>query len=167
MSLGRAIAQMSDEAHHRVWRGPLIHGIANGNRPVFLCHTHERGRLLLRYTEIFSDADGVSHFRDVEVTMALKDLAPPTPAFHVSEFDSAASVGFLRIPPGWGGGWHPAPSDGYVLVLAGTVQIEVGDGELRQFSPGSVWRHKDVAGQGHDSRVIGDREAILSIVNLS
>ncbi|NIM28971.1 MAG: cupin domain-containing protein [Gammaproteobacteria bacterium] len=118
----------------------------------------------MNYVEIFADENGVSHFRDVEIVLTRGEVAPPALPVALSEFMPATEVGFISIPSGWVGGWHQAPSDGFIFVLSGEVQIEVGDGESRRFPAGSVWLHRDRNGPGHNSSIVSKEDAKLVIV---
>ena len=120
----------------------------------------------MKYTEFHSDADGESHFRDVELEVALADIAPPADPMNASEFRPAKEVGFITLPPGWGGGWHTAPSEGHIFVLSGEMEVEVSDGEIRRFPQGAVWLHKDLTGKGHDTRVVSKEGAVLAMVKM-
>jgi len=55
----------------------------------------------MKYTEMYADAGGETHFRDVEVAMSLIDLAPPSAPMNASEFRAAKEVAFIHLPPGW------------------------------------------------------------------
>jgi hypothetical protein len=57
-------------------------------------------------------------------------FAPPALPVELSAFRAATEVGFISIPSGWLGGWHQPPADGYIFVLSGEIQIEVGNGEV-------------------------------------
>lgn len=120
----------------------------------------------MNYVEIYADGEGVSHFRDVDIELTRGVVAPPALPLDLSAFRTAAEVGFISIPSGWVGGWHQAPSEGFIFVLAGEVQIEVGDGEIRHFPQGSIWLHKDRNGPGHNSSVISPEDAKLAMVTL-
>jgi len=120
----------------------------------------------MKYVEIFSDDNGLSHFRDLEIEFSMGVVAPPALPVGMSEFQTASEVGFLSVPSGWEGGWHQPPTDGYILVLAGELQIEVGDGEVRRFLAGSVWLHKDRKGRGHNTSVVSKEDAKLVMVKL-
>ncbi|UCD70030.1 MAG: cupin domain-containing protein [Betaproteobacteria bacterium] len=121
----------------------------------------------MKYSEMYTDADGETHFRDVEVEFSLVDVAPPAAPMNISDFRSAKEVAFIVNPPGWDGGWHPAPSVGHVFVLQGEMEVEVSDGEIRRFPQGSVWLHRDLTGKGHDSRVVSDDAAVLAMVKMN
>jgi hypothetical protein len=116
------------------------------------------------YVEIYSDKDGVSHFRDMSVEFTLSEVAPPALPFGASDFWTSTEMGFLSVPSGWVGGWHQPPADGFIIVLSGEAQVEVGDGEIRRFPPGSVWRHMDRNGPGHNSSVVSSEDVLLVIV---
>ena len=118
----------------------------------------------MQYIEIFADDEGISHFREVEVELTTGVVAPPALPVDLSPFRAATEVGFISIPSGWVGGWHQPPTDGYIFVLSGEVQIEVGDGEIRRFSQGSTWLHKDRHGRGHNSSVVSSEDAKLAMV---
>ena len=121
----------------------------------------------MKYTEIYSDVSGETHFRDVDVAFSLVDLAPPSAPMNVSEYRAAKEVGFIQLPPGYGGGWHPAPSVGHIFVLAGDLEVEVSDGEIRDFTQGSVWLHRDLTGKGHDTRVVSEDGAVMVMVKMA
>jgi len=118
----------------------------------------------VRYVEIFADDEGISHFRDVEIELTVGDIAPPALPVELSPFRAATEVGFISVPSAWVGGWHQPPTDGYIFVLSGEVQIEVGDGEIRRFPQGSVWLHKDRNGRGHNTSVVSSEDAKLVMV---
>ncbi|MDX2313571.1 MAG: cupin domain-containing protein [Gammaproteobacteria bacterium] len=118
----------------------------------------------MQYVEIYADDEGVSHFRDVAIELAKGEVAPPVLPVELSPFRAATEVGFIAIPSGWVGGWHQPPTEGYIFVLSGEIQIEVGDGEVRRFPQGSVWLHKDRNGPGHNSSVVSSKDAKLVMV---
>lgn len=119
------------------------------------------------YLEIYADNDGVSHFREAEISFGLTaDFAAEARPLGKSHFHDGQS-GFLTVPAGWNSGWHQAPGDGFAILIKGQVEIEVGNGEVRKFSPGDVWRSTDVTGPGHISRNIGGEDAIVHMSNFS
>ncbi len=48
--------------------------------------------------------------------------------------------------------WHPAPRRQWVITLAGTVEIGVGDGASMVFGAGDVFLAEDLTGQGHTAK---------------
>jgi hypothetical protein len=113
------------------------------------------------------DANGVSHFEDVEIGLADGDFAPPAPPMLVSDAIPASQCLFLTLPVGWGGAKHPSPCRQIAFCLAGWLRVEAGDGETREIAGGGIWRMEDVSGSGHTTAVIGDEPVRLAIVQLA
>lgn len=120
----------------------------------------------MKYTRLYADSEGESHFEDVDVAMEETIFAPPAPPLKLSEVLSSSRFSFVSAPPGWSGDWHPAPKRQFMLYLQGEVEAETSDGEVRRFGPGSVTLVEDTSGSGHRSRVVGDRDVILAVVQL-
>jgi len=107
----------------------------------------------LGYVRIYADADGESHFEDVAMPLATKDLAPPMAPVPLSEPLAATRLIHFKAPQTLkGSAWHPAPTRQFMYVLSGTIEITVSDGEMRSFGPGSVLLAEDVTGKGHSGR---------------
>jgi quercetin dioxygenase-like cupin family protein len=45
--------------------------------------------------------------------------------------------------------WHHAPRRQLVVVLSGSVEVEIGDGSKARFGPGDCFVADDLAGRGH------------------
>ena len=120
----------------------------------------------MKYTRLYADADGESHFEDVDIGMNETVFAPPAPPLKLSEFISSSQFSFLSASPGWFGDWHPAPKRQFMLYLQGEIEAEASDGEVRRFGPGSAVLVEDVTGKGHRSRVVGDKDVVLAVVQL-
>ena len=116
------------------------------------------------YVEIYADEDGVSHFAERSLDIADGEVAEGMQPIGRSAVFPATECGFIAAPPGWVGGWHQPPAEGFVFVLAGAWEIETGDGEVRIFGPGSVWLHRDRSGRGHNTRVTGSDDALCVMV---
>jgi hypothetical protein len=125
----------------------------------------ERGATM-KYTRVYADANGESHFEDVPMEFKSVDFAPPAPPLNLTEFSPATQYALLRAPVGWFGDWHPAPSRQVHFYLSGEVEAEVSDGEVRRFGPGSVILVEDTTGRGHTSRAVGTTDVLLAIVQL-
>lgn len=118
------------------------------------------------FTRIYQDSSGASHFADEELPLELVNPGrgiPPTPA---SAPIPSTGLRVFCPPPGGGAGWHPVPARLYNLVLSGEFEIEVSDGEVRRFGPGSVVLGEDTGGQGHRTRVVGDETACFAMIML-
>jgi quercetin dioxygenase-like cupin family protein len=120
----------------------------------------------LCYTRIYPDAEGNSHFSDEEMPFKLVDFAPPSPGISVSDPTRAESVCVISSPAGWYGDWHPAPRRQRMFCLAGELEVQVSDGEIRRFEAGTVVQVEDTTGRGHTSRVVGSGRVYLATVFL-
>ena len=54
--------------------------------------------------------------------------------------------------------WHNAPARQYVVMLEGSVEVQVGDGTRRRFGPGAVLLAEDTTGRGHKSRAVDQQK---------
>ncbi len=124
------------------------------------------GPRTLSCVRIHADSTSSSHYQDYELGLERADLAPSAPPLQVSEFEEAARYGFAAAPAGWTGEWHPAPRRQVALTLAAELDVEVGDGAVRRFGPGSVVLLDDTTGTGHATRVVGSNDALLAFARL-
>ena len=120
----------------------------------------------MKYVRVYADPSGESHVEDVEVPFSPLDDARPIPPIHVSAFTPAAQVAFLRCPPGWHGARHPAHCRQFLFHLAGEMEVEVSDGEVRRRGPGSITLLEATSGKGQAARVVGPEEVLLAIIEL-
>ena len=66
----------------------------------------------------------------------------------------------------WDGAKHPSPRRQVAFCLAGRLRVQAGDGEVREFGAGAIWRMEDVRGSGHTTTVLGEADVRLAIVQL-
>ena len=118
------------------------------------------------YTRLYTDMNGESHFENVEIEFKSVDFAPPALPLDISEFRPAESCSLLRGSEGWYGDWHPAPYRQLHFYLAGEIEAETSDGEVRRFGPGSITLVEDTSGKGHRSRIVGSTDALIAVVKL-
>ena len=121
---------------------------------------------MTKYTRVFTDEDGETHFEDVEIELLPDDFAPPAPALNLSAFKEAKKFGFMNAPTGWFGDWHPTPKRLVFVYISGKIEAKVSDGEVRVFGPGSVTLVEDTTGKGHTSRVVGDQDVFGVVIQL-
>ncbi len=112
------------------------------------------------------DAAGISHFSDLAVPLDPGGFAPPAPPMPISGVEPATGLLYLVLPAGWGGAQHPSPRRQVAFCLSGRLRVEAGDGEVREFGAGAIWRMEDVAGSGHTTTVLGGDDVRLAIVQL-
>ena len=77
---------------------------------------------------------------------------------------TAESIFFRVTAPGHFIDWHTAPRRQYVITLQGEVEIGLGDGSVHRFGAGHVTLADDLTGQGHTTRVVGNRARITATV---
>ena len=68
-----------------------------------------------------------------------------------------ADMTFRSFPDGSFSDWHVAPRLQYVILLAGQMEIGIGDGTKRVLEPGDILQVEDLTGQGHTTRSVGNR----------
>jgi mannose-6-phosphate isomerase-like protein (cupin superfamily) len=120
----------------------------------------------MRYTRMYADAAGETHFGDVAVALAPVDYAPPAPPVQLAAYTDATRFTFVAAPAGWFGDAHPSPRRQLFAFLAGTWEVTMSDGEVRRFRPGDAVLVEDTTGRGHTTRVVGDAEGRALIVHL-
>lgn len=118
---------------------------------------------ILHLTE---DAEGISHFADTAVPLASGGFAPPAPPMPISQVEPATGLLYLVLPAGWSGAQHPSPRRQVAFCLSGRLRVEAGDGAVREFGAGAIWRMEDVTGSGHTTTVLGEENVRLAIVQL-
>ncbi len=122
----------------------------------------------MKYTRLYADSDGISHFEDVKVTQTplagyVSSGAGKAPTMHISSIREAISVAFARFPPGWVADFHPAPRRQLMTCLSGEWETIDGTKQARRFKPGDVLLLEDTSGSGHFTRVLGDNDCVVQI----
>src|SRR5262245_13339633 len=106
----------------------------------------------MRIHNLYEDADGISHFRDIEIEWVEER--------HFSKLSArlpATGIIFRETSGAYDLDWHPAPRRQYIINLDAGVQITASDGESRIIGPGEVVLVEDVSGKGHLSKSVGGK----------
>ncbi len=103
----------------------------------------------MRIHNLYADANGESHFRDIEV-----EWAEETAAGRLSKRLPATGIIFRQVPPTYDLDWHPAPRRQYIINLDAGVQLTASDGEVRTIGAGEVILVEDTTGKGHLSKAL-------------
>jgi hypothetical protein len=116
------------------------------------------------YVRVYADSEGESHFEDVHLpserhsspTGAMEALTVPLAAQEVV-FRKVLTEASDTTP-------HNAPTRLLIIQVNGTVEVEVSDGEIRQFGPGSALLVEDTTGKGHLTRnlSLGARTTLIA-----
>jgi hypothetical protein len=104
------------------------------------------GRSTRMIVRIYTGQDGQTHF---------EDLPQPAEGSHNVALQAGASLVFRRFPADYWSDWHTAPRRQYIFILAGQMEIGIGDGTTRRFGPGDVVLADDLTGKGHTTRSVG------------
>ena len=118
------------------------------------------------YTRIYVDADGNSHFSTEPMSFSLVEFSPDLPPVSATNPMNVGNLVVLSAPAGGIADWHPVPRRQLNIMLAGKVEIEVSDGEVRRFGPGSFILGEDTAGTGHITRVVSDVDTYFAVISL-
>jgi hypothetical protein len=108
-----------------------------------------------RYTRIVATDGGGSRFEDAEFPLSLQTVADGVPPMFVGGMASGGGVVFLRSDT-FDSQPHPAPRKQWVVMLRGTIEVQVSDGARRRFAPGDLVLVTDTSGRGHTTFAIGD-----------
>jgi hypothetical protein len=103
----------------------------------------------MRVHNLYVDAQGETHFRDIEI-----EWAENTPAGKLSKRLPAAGIIFREVQPDYDLDWHPAPRRQYIINLDAGVKITASDGEARIIGAGEVILVEDISGKGHLSQAV-------------
>jgi hypothetical protein len=103
----------------------------------------------MRVHNLYADANGQSHFRDIEI-----EWAEQTNAGKLSTRLPASGIIFREVQPDYDLDWHPAPRRQYIINLDAGVKITASDGEARIIKAGEVILVEDTSGKGHLSQAV-------------
>jgi hypothetical protein len=106
----------------------------------------------MRIHNLYVDANGETHFRDIEVEWVeernFSKLSARLPATGIIFRETSADYDL---------DWHPAPRRQYIINLDGGVKITASDGESRIIGAGEVLLVEDTSGKGHLSKSVGGK----------
>jgi hypothetical protein len=103
----------------------------------------------MRIHNLYCDANGESHWRDVDVEWVeernFSKLSARLPA---------TGIIFRETEGSYDLDWHTAPRRQYIINLDAGVRITASDGEVRVIGAGEVFLVEDTTGKGHLSQAI-------------
>ena len=120
----------------------------------------------MKYTKIYSNDKGETHFKDINIELKSVEYAPPAPPLLLSKFFPANQYAFTLFKSGWYGDWHPTPLRQIFFLLSGTLESTVSDGETRVFGSGSIVLVEDTTGKGHITKVVGTEDVKAVLIQL-
>jgi len=106
----------------------------------------------MRIHNLYCDANGESHWRDIEVQWVedhnFSKLSARLPA---------NGIIFRETSGDYDLSWHPAPRRQYIINLDAGAQLTASDGETRTIGAGEVVLVEDITGKGHLSKSVGGK----------
>ena len=106
----------------------------------------------MRIHNLYTDTDGESHFRDIEI-----EWAEERNFSKYSAMLPATGIIFRETSGDYDLDWHPAPRRQYIINLDAGVEITASDGESRVIGAGEVILVEDTTGKGHLSKSVGGK----------
>jgi len=103
----------------------------------------------MRIHNLYADANGETHFRDVAVEWVEEGRAGK-----LSRRLPATGIIFRETAAEYDLDWHPAPRRQYIINLDAGVRITASDGESRIIGAGEVLLVEDTTGKGHLSKAV-------------
>ena len=121
----------------------------------------------MRYTRLFADETGESHFDDIQIECTPTDYVQLAAPLDFSATLAASQVAFMRTPAGWTSDFHVSSARNMFVVLSGEWEVTASVGESRRFAVGSALLVEDTTGKGHSSRVVSETESVAVVVQLT
>ena len=116
----------------------------------------------MKVTRIFSGEDGESRFAELDIPLQDSgDIGALSEMFPVKEIIFRETDGDYNYT------WHNAPCRQFVIMLEGSVEIEVGAGGRRTFHGGDILLVEDTDGRGHVSRAVNGQPRKSVFVTLA
>ncbi len=108
--------------------------------------------MAMRVHNLYCDANGESHWRDIQI-----EWAEETEAGKMSARQAAYGIIFRQTQAEHDRPWHPAPRRQYIINLDAGVQLTASDGEARVIGAGEVVLVEDTTGKGHLSKSVNNQ----------
>ena len=116
------------------------------------------------HVRVYADSSGETHFEDVY--MPTERHSSPTGSEEARTAPLAAAEVLSRTVLSEASETtpHNAPERLLIVQVDGTVEVEVSDGEIRRFGPGSALVVEDTTGEGHVTRSLsaGPRTTVIA-----
>jgi quercetin dioxygenase-like cupin family protein len=111
----------------------------------------------MKVVRIYTGADKQTHFEDLPLeTFATVAAQVGTGPVRLNQGPAKSVADF-----------HNAPRRQYVVMMAGQLEIEIGDGSKRVLDPGDVLVAEDLTGKGHITRGVGAQPRVSLAVPLA
>ena len=81
----------------------------------------------MKITRFSTTAEGVSRFTEVDIPTINERKDDDGHILRLSNAYASPNVSFAELPEGMSQSWHNAPARQIVVVLSGTLEVEVAD----------------------------------------
>ena len=115
----------------------------------------------MKITRFHTTEEGLSRFVEVDIPTINERKDDDGHVLRLSNAYTSPNVIFAELPEGMSQSWHNAPARQIVVVLSGTLEVEVADKQTRQWGPGGAFLADDVTGKGHLTRTIGGPVCVM------
>lgn len=105
----------------------------------------------MKIIRLYTGPDHQSHFDWIEIPCDQQDTMG-----QVSRWISTQACFIRESSSDLITDWHSVSRRQLVVILAGSIEIEVGSGEKQIFRTGDLFFAEDTTGQGHVTRALGD-----------
>ena len=106
----------------------------------------------MKIHNLYTDAQGESHFRDIEV-----EWIEERRGSKLSARLPANGIIFRETKADYDLDWHTAPRRQYIINLDAGVKITASDGESRTIGAGEIILVEDITGKGHLSKAVENK----------
>ena len=103
----------------------------------------------MRIHNLYTDENGESHFRDIEV-----EWEEERNFSKYSRKMPATGIIFRETSGDYDLDWHPAPRRQYIVNLDAGAKLTASDGETRIIGAGEIILVEDIDGKGHLSQSV-------------
>ena len=119
---------------------------------------------MLTYTHLYSDANGVSHFKAEQLDFKPLPGATASQSLTMHALAGAQGATFLRLAKGAVEDWHVAPRTQFVIGVQGESEVTTGDGKTLHVKPGDIVLMDDTKGKGHKTAAVGAEDHVAMVV---
>lgn len=106
------------------------------------CPSNQRRRQV-KFIKIVTGEDQQSHFQEMEIELFEAEYGKLSNSIAVKKLIFGEIEGTEMID------WHNPPCRQFIIMLHGSMEIEIGDGTKKIFHEGDVVLAEDTTGQGH------------------